>query len=184
MSKRRHKHRVDDGNGNNFKNNNQNNNPFGINPAQLMSLLGGNMDMSQIGNLLSSMNTDGFDLNNLNLGALQNIMGNNGNQNNGGVNLGNFDMGPLQSMFSGAGGSGGIDFSALQNIMGGADLSKLNNNSSEKSASSSKGKSKNKDLDYEDENLEFLMAIRRIVDTDKIDFIDRIIEAYNDGSFK
>lgn len=182
MSKKRHKHRVADNNGNNFNKNNQNNNPFGINPAQLMSLLGGNMDMSQIGNLLSSMNTEGFDLNNLNLGALQNIMGNNGNQNNGGVNLGNFDMGPLQSMFSGMGGSGGIDFSALQNIMGGADLSKLNNE--EKKASSSKGKVKNKDLDYEDENLEFLMDLRRIVDTGRVDFIDRIIEAYNDGSFK
>ena len=35
------------------------NNPFGINPQQLISMLGGNMN--GIGNILSSMNRNGFD---------------------------------------------------------------------------------------------------------------------------
>jgi len=43
-----------------------NNNPFGINPQQLLSMIGGNMDMSGLGNLLASMNKNGFDLNSLN----------------------------------------------------------------------------------------------------------------------
>ena len=41
-----------------------NNSPFGINPLQLMSMLV-HIDMSQIGNMLSSMKMDGVDLNNL-----------------------------------------------------------------------------------------------------------------------
>ena len=78
MSKRKHKKRNNNSgneNQNNVNNRNQfNNNPFGINPNQLLSMFG-NIDMSQISNMLQSMNTQGFDLNNLNLGPLQDIMG-------------------------------------------------------------------------------------------------------------
>lgn len=90
MSKRKHKSRSDtrrevtsenrnnanmNNNASNNMNNRQtyNNGPFGINPNQLLSSMFGNIDMNQINNLLQSMNTQGFDFNNLNLG---NLMGN------------------------------------------------------------------------------------------------------------
>lgn len=44
---------------------NSNNNPFGIDPMQLLGLLGGNFDMRNMSNMLASMNTNGFNLNNL-----------------------------------------------------------------------------------------------------------------------
>ena len=55
----------------------QYNGPFGINPAQLLSMFG-NIDMNQINNMLQNINRDGIDFNNFNLGMLQNLMGNNG----------------------------------------------------------------------------------------------------------
>ena len=89
MSKRKHKSRgntrrevasenrnnANINNANNTMNNRQtyNNGPFGINPNQLLSSMFGNIDMNQINSLLQSMNTQGFDFNNLNLG---NLMGN------------------------------------------------------------------------------------------------------------
>ena len=39
---------------------NSNNNPFGIDPMQLLGLLGGNFDMRNMSNMLASMNTNGF----------------------------------------------------------------------------------------------------------------------------
>ncbi|MFQ6999882.1 MAG: hypothetical protein ACLRRH_00775 [Clostridium sp.] len=39
------------------------NNPFGINPQQLLNMFGGNMDMNKLGNILSSMNREGFNIN-------------------------------------------------------------------------------------------------------------------------
>ena len=89
MSKRKHRSREDtkkqvtaeNRNNKNINNNmnnmngrqTYNNGLFGINPNQLLSTMFGNIDMNQINSLLQSMNTQGFDFNNLNLG---NIMGN------------------------------------------------------------------------------------------------------------
>ena len=101
MSKRKHKSRSDtrrevksenrnntniNNNASNNMNNRQtyNNGPFGINPNQLLSSMFGNIDMNQISSLLQSMNTQGFDFNNLNLGNLMgnmNPVGNSINQN-------------------------------------------------------------------------------------------------------
>ncbi|CAM2076034.1 MAG: hypothetical protein NSGCLCUN01_00215 [uncultured Clostridium sp.] len=101
MSKRKHKSRSDtrrevtrenrnnanmNNNASNNMNNRQtyNNGPFGINPNQLLSGMFGNIDMNQINSLLQSMNTQGFDFNNLNLGNLMgnmNPMGTSMNQN-------------------------------------------------------------------------------------------------------
>ena len=97
MSKRKHKNRSDtrrEGTSDNRNNANvnantnsrptYNNGPFGINPNQLLSSMFGNIDMNQINSLLQSMNTQGFDFNNLNLGNLMgnmNPMGTSMNQN-------------------------------------------------------------------------------------------------------
>ena len=122
-----------------------NNNPFGINPQQLLAMLGGNMDMSGLGNLLSSMNKDGFDLNSLN-----NLNNFNANNNNATANNNN---------------------------------NNANNNNNP--TPHKKKSSDNENLDsVEDENIQFLKSLRKIVDINKIEFIDRIIELYNKGAFK
>ncbi len=79
MSKKRHKNRQEVSRTNNNSNNINRqqqmnyNNPFGINPNQLLSMFG-NIDMNQINSMLQSMGADGFDFNNFNLGSLQNLM--------------------------------------------------------------------------------------------------------------
>lgn len=66
MSK--HRHKSDEGKrmGMNQFNRPFNNNPFGISPQQLLGLLGSNIDMTGLGNILSSMGSEGFDLNSIN----------------------------------------------------------------------------------------------------------------------
>ena len=75
MSKKRHKKRqeVNSTNNNNTQQQMNYNNPFGINPNQLLSMFG-NIDMNQINSMLQSMGADGFDFNNFNLGSIQNLM--------------------------------------------------------------------------------------------------------------
>lgn len=79
MSKKRHRKRQEVSSANNSNNNNNRqqqmnyNNPFGINPNQLLSMFG-NIDMNQINSMLQSMGADGFDFNNFNLGSIQNLM--------------------------------------------------------------------------------------------------------------
>ena len=89
MSKRRHKSRRDNTTENRRRQMRQQrqtqqqaqqpqyNGPFGINPAQLLSMFG-NIDMNQINNMLQNINRDWIEFNNFNLGMLQNLMGNNG----------------------------------------------------------------------------------------------------------
>lgn len=88
MSKKKHRGRSsrsnDNMNSQNGTYNNQSGNPFGINPAQLLSLLGAN-DMSQLGNMINTMGRDGFDLSGLgNMFPNMNNMGqfNSGNNQN------------------------------------------------------------------------------------------------------
>ena len=66
MSKHRHKSDEGKGMGMNQFNRPFNNNPFGISPQQLLGLLGSNIDMTGLGNILSSMGSEGFDLNSIN----------------------------------------------------------------------------------------------------------------------
>lgn len=85
MSK--HRHKSDEGKRmgmNQFNNRPFNNNPFGISPQQLLGLLGSNIDMTGLGNILSSMGSEGFDLNSIN-----NQMMNQGNFNNNNMNIPN-----------------------------------------------------------------------------------------------
>ena len=70
MSKHRHKSRDINGMRNpSFNNNYMNNNPFGISPQQLLSLLGSNIDMNGLGNMISTMSQEGFNLNSVNTQA-------------------------------------------------------------------------------------------------------------------
>lgn len=203
MSKKRRRSRSQDYQCENCKNNPEKlnnglgNNPFGINPSQLMGMLG-NIDMGQIGNILSSMNRDGFDLNNLNLGSMQNTMsGISGSNMMSGMNSSNMMSGMGMNDNKGAASVQEMinNISNLQgnNIKnkGNLDINNRteNNNSNSKINNNSKIK-RNKenreninDLKI-DENIEMLMDIRKIVKPDRIKFIDKVIELYNTGIFE
>lgn len=158
-----------------------NNNPFGINPAQLMNMLGGNLDMSQIGNLLSSMKGDGLDLNNFNIG---NFAG----DNQGGTPMHNnrngFDLGALQGLMNNL-GVGGFNLQN-NNIKGSNRDNKDNLNIAKENEYGKKDQEDDlleDDNDENDENIQMLIAIKSIVDFKKADFIDKVIEAYKNGYF-
>jgi hypothetical protein len=153
--------------------------PFGINPAQLMNLLGGNVDFNQIGNMLSSMKIDGLDLNNFNLNQV-----NNNQPNRTGV-----DFGPLQGMMNNLGlgninmqGSNPSSFSFVDNDAHIDNIEKEDLN--EEVNPENEENLLEEDFLEEDENIQMLIAIKSIVDSKKAIFIDKVIEAYNKGYFK
>lgn len=160
MSKRRRRRREKEERTNS---NLLNSSPFGINPLQLMSMLGSNIDMSQIGNMLSSMKMDGLDLNNFNLNKGANNNNNNPNLNNMGL-----DLGSLQNMMNNLG---------LGNFAG-------MNNSSSDDLNIGEKKDEAKIRNNDDENLKILQAIKVIINPNKVEFIDKIIEAYKNGYIK
>ena len=172
----KHKHRDQSAriNDNTTTNNNSNVNnksiPFGIDPMQLMGLLGGNFDMNNMGSILSSMNTNGFNLGNL--GSIAQMMG---------LNLDNsFSQGNMTNQNN--------DFN--KNIHTNINQSKQYNNTNQKgNASQNVDRSNKKDaketeVKENDANLTFLMALKSYVHPDRIKFIDKIIEAYKNGEFK
>ena len=174
----KHKHReqdpiINDTNSNSNSNANTNTMPFGIDPMQLMGLLGGNFDMSNMGNMLSSMNTNGFDLGNL--GSLAKMMG---------LNLdNNFLQGNMNST------NNDINKNMYSNVSRNMKSYSNNNASSKSNASSNvdknnKKSTNNRNVKDNDENLDFLMALKSYVHPDRIQFIDKIIEAYKSGEFK
>ena len=150
-------------------NNFLNNAPFGINPNQLMSLLGGNIDFNQIGNMLSSMNNDGLDLNNFNL---------NKNIQNEQINRNEFDIKSIQGIMNNLG------IPNLNNMN--TFNSKIDEESEEDDINELEIDSDEEEEEFleEDENIQMLIAIKSIVDNKKANFIDRIIEEYSKGTFK
>jgi hypothetical protein len=171
----KHKHRdqsatINDANNNINSNVNNKSIPFGIDPMQLMGLLGGNLDMNNMGNMLSSMNTNGFNLGNL--GSIAKMMG---------INLdNNFLQGNMNNQNS--------DFTKNNhtNINQNKPYVNMNTKSSvNQNMDKNIKKDKNdKELKENDENLRFLMALKSYAHPDRIKFLDKIIEAYKNGEFK
>lgn len=151
MSKRKHKDRDRDRNIMNNQVRGPMNNPFGITPQQLLGMLGGNMDMNKLGNILTSMNRDGFDLNTIN----QQMMN-------------SFNMGNMNSMSN----------------MNGMDINNVDMNNINSDLNNSSNTSDISNNINIDEDLEFLLSLRKIVDTSRLDLIDKIIELYQKGEFK
>jgi len=171
----KHKHREQDPirNENNNANAANRNIPFGIDPMQLMGLLGGNFDMNNIGNMLASMNTNGFNLGNL--GSIAQMMG---------LNLDNsFSQGNMNNLNNDFNKS--MNSNVNQNVK--AHSSSVNSKSTEPlntDKNNKKNTANTKNVRDNDANLEFLMALRNHVHPDRAKFIDKIIEAYKNGNFQ
>ena len=192
MSKKRHRNRDNEyENGqdqfNNFSGNPFANNPFGIDPNQLMSMLG-NVDKDKLNNIMESMSKDGVDLNSF---MAQNGMnpGNNGMNNNGGGNNSNpnnnpnpNNMNPMD-MFNNMGMNNNMGPMGAMNPM--AILSQLTqmgnfNNQNNRNNGNKKNAKKNK-YNTGDANMDMLLALRNAVDSDRIEFVDKIIGMYKKG---
>lgn len=171
----KHKHREQGQTSNdtssNINDNARNNAPFGIDPMQLMGLLGGNFDMNNMGNMLASMNTNGFNLGNLN--SIAQMMG---------LNLDN-------NLFQGNMSGSQSNVNNKNMYSNPKEYSSNTNPKNSENLNEDKGVKKNnvttnRNIKDKDANLEFLMAIRSYAHPDRIKFIDRIIEAYKNGELK
>lgn len=204
MSK--HKRRSED------RNNEQqfnNTNPYAINPQQqLMDIIGsiGNGDMTQIANLLSSLNGDGVNFNNLDINNNMNA-NNNGNMspnmNNNlnlnvnpnmqqNLNMQQQDFNPFQLLLSGLAG-GGMPFPNLVNKK--KPTSKKNDNSDMKEQKNNidlkldteediNNEEVKKDILKEDDDIiKMLKSIKILVGPNREKFIDKVIDLYLSGEF-
>ncbi|WP_160692994.1 hypothetical protein [Clostridium sp. C2-6-12] len=171
MAKHKHREqsaRINDAN-NNINSNANKSIPFGIDPMQLMGLLGGNFDINNMGNMLSSMNTNGFNLGNL--GSIAKMMG---------INLdNNFLQGNMSTQNNDFNKNGHTNIN--QNKSYSTNAKTNVNQSVDKN---NKKDISEKELKDNDVNLEFLMALRSYVHPDRVKFIDKIIEAYKNGEFE
>lgn len=206
MAKHRHKEQessVNDKNKNLNNMNNINNNPFGIDPVQLMNLLGGNFDMRNMTNMLASMNTNGFNLGNL--GPLaqmaglnldnnmmygngfpnaNDMMNNNSNSMNQGnntttVNTNNKNTTPNMNP-NNFGNNKDNNANTIPNI-------KKNEQEKIIREVKSSGNSSNINTKVkvtQNNDLEFLVALKGIVNQEKVPLINKMIELYKSGAFK
>lgn len=176
MSKRRRRRREDRINSQSSSDL-RNNIPFGINPTQLMNLLGSNIDFNQIGSILSSMKTDGIDLNNFNLDQ-----GNSKQSNSMG-----FDFTPLQNIMSNL-GLGNFNLYNNESNISNFENNKINTENLDNIENENYDEEIKEDIGNEfleeDENVQMLVAIKSIVDYKKAVFLDKVIDAYNSGLFK
>lgn len=161
------------------------NNPFGLDPNQLMNMMG-SLDMNKVNSLLESMNKDGVNLgdpmqmiNNINNG-MSNSQGNMmQNQNS----MGSFN--PLEILSQ----LGNMNNNRMKNSNSFTRKSS-NNMNVRKDTSLNKNVSninrpngEKKKIRIDDENVEMLLAIRKIVNSERVKFIDKVIKKYNEGIF-
>lgn len=178
MSRHRKKNKENEGR-NNFNMNGRNpmmNNPFGIDPKQLLGMLGGNIDMGRLNNMLSSMNIDGFDFNSFAQMA---------NMNNINSNMNNMASGINSNMNNNFSNSMGY------NNNQGINSFDSNNQKDTKEEGVLEEVVEDKERRIEstfnnniDENIQFLNSIKNIVNPNKIEFIDEIIKAYREGKIE
>lgn len=179
MSKRKHREQdtIRNETDNNTSSRNNTSTPFGIDPMQLMGLLGGNVDMNNMGNMLASMNTNGFNMGNLS--SLAQMMGLNLDNNlfQGNMNTQSNDF--SRNMFPNV-NQAPKEHSSTSNANTVSTKSTENQNGDK----SNRRHSASKNISENDVNLQFLMALRSYAHPDRIKFIDSIIEAYKRGELK
>ncbi|KJZ87296.1 hypothetical protein ClosIBUN13A_CONTIG158g02404 [Clostridium sp. IBUN13A] len=166
---------------------NSNNNPFGIDPMQLLGLLGGNFDMRNMSNMLASMNTNGFNLNNL--GPLAQMAGlnldnnftngnNNLNRNNNNSNVAT-DMQNMSASNLNKNEANTQKHDEVRDKRNNTKMTQQEQMKQNEAVTHTQTQNKTRD-----ENLEFLISLRSFVHQSKIPFVDRIIDGYKKGLFK
>ena len=176
MSKHRHKNKNKYSRVNNMNENGQNNyapinsNPFGINPQQLLSLLGSGFTMNGLGNILSTMNMEGFDLNSIS---------NNIGMNNYNSNINKNNTRNINNSFQRNNEEIKID-NESKNIN-----EQVDKNINEDKYEEVREEDENlEDYTQFDEDIELIISLKSIVDPRRIPFLDKIIDKYYKGEFK
>lgn len=175
MSKRRHKNKVSE-------NANQGNFMGGLNP-QILDMLGlGDVDINKVSEVLSSMGSDGFDMNSINSilnnkDGSKNKSNKKGNMNNNNplsAMMGNGNpMGDLSSIMGLLGGGAqGMNqmgnmgnLGAIANMMGG-NLGVPNNVSGDTSM---------------DPIVTMILSLKNFVDPQRARFLDKVLKMYKEG---
>ena len=172
MSKRRHKNKVSE-------NSNQGNFMGGLNP-QMLDMLGlGDVDVNKVSEVLSSMGSDGFDMNSINSilnnkDGSKNKSNKKGNMNNNNplsAMMGNGNpMGDLSSIMGLLGGGAqGMNqmgnLGAIANMMGG-NLGVPNNVSGDTSM---------------DPIVTMILSLKNFVDPQRARFLDKVLKMYKEG---
>lgn len=175
MSKRRHKNKVSE-------NSNQGNFMGGLNP-QMLDMLGlGDVDINKVSEILSSMGSDGFDMNSINSilnnkDGSKNKSNKKGNMNNNNplsAMMGNGNpMGDLSSIMGllggGAQGMNQMDnmgnLGTIANMMGG-NLGVPNNVSGDTSM---------------DPIVTMILSLKNFVDPQRARFLDKVLKMYKEG---
>ncbi|MGO4933159.1 hypothetical protein [Clostridium perfringens] len=172
MSKRRHKNKVSE-------NSNQGNFMGGLNP-QMLDMLGlGDVDVNKVSEILSSMGSDGFDMNSINSilnnkDGSKNKSNKKGNMNNNNplsAMMGNGNpMGDLSSIMGLLGGGAqGMNqmgnLGAIANMMGG-NLGVPNNVSGDTSM---------------DPIVTMILSLKNFVDPQRARFLDKVLKMYKEG---
>ncbi|MDU5109402.1 MAG: hypothetical protein E6248_03070 [Clostridium sp.] len=204
MSKKRRRHRREREDIAGVQGELNNNLPFGINPNQLLSLLGENFNLNNLGNMMSSMKDNGVNLNNFNPNsAVQNQQENNFNNLNNVNNVNNtndtnngngYDFGGLQGIINALGmngfnqTNGNLNNSFNEDNIGIKDETMDEIDKEEEKDFKDRGDEEyleegelNNSIMEEDENIQMLISIKSIVDDRKADFIEKVIEAYKKG---
>ncbi|EJT5915798.1 hypothetical protein N2W20_000545 [Clostridium perfringens] len=175
MSKRRHKNKVSE-------NSNQGNFMGGLNP-QMLDMLGlGDVDINKVSEILSSMGSDGFDMNSINSilnnkDGSKNKSNKKGNMNNNNplsAMMGNGNpMGDLSSIMGLLGGGAqGMNqmcnmgnLGTIANMMGG-NLGVPNNVSGDTSM---------------DPIVTMILSLKNFVDPQRARFLDKVLKMYKEG---
>ncbi|EJT5940608.1 TPA: hypothetical protein ACOTFX_002250 [Clostridium perfringens] len=175
MSKRRHKNKVSE-------NSNQGNFMGGLNP-QMLDMLGlGDVDINKVSEILSSMGSDGFDMNSINSilnnkDGSKNKSNKKGNMNNNNplsAMMGNGNpMGDLSSIMGllGGGAQGMNQMGNMGNLgtianMIGGNLGVPNNVSGDTSM---------------DPIVTMILSLKNFVDPQRARFLDKVLKMYKEG---
>lgn len=177
MSKKRHRDRRND---EDMQNN------MGLNPQMMDMLKANNIDVSKFSEMMSAMNKDGFNINNLSSLLSGGNMG--GGLQGGFPNMGNMPpgMAGLASMMQNMNRNNRGFMNNNQNGMyqNNMNPNNMNPNNMHQNNMHSNNMNNMQSKANIDENIEMLLSIKSVVNPQKAKFIDKVIEMYKNGEIK
>lgn len=184
MSKRRRKNKVSE-------NSNQGNFMGGLNP-QMLDMLGlGDVDVNKVSEVLSSMGSDGFDMNSINSILNNKDGGKNNSSKNKSNKKGNMNNNPLSAMMGDGNPMG--DLSSLMGLLGGGaqgmnpmgnmgNLGALANMMGGNMGGGNLGATNNVSGDTSmDPIVTMILSLRNFVDPQRARFLDKVLKMYKEG---
>ena len=184
MSKRRRKNKVSE-------NSNQGNFMGGLNP-QMLDMLGlGDVDVNKVSEVLSSMGSDGFDMNSINSILNNKDGGKNNSSKNKSNKKGNMNNNPLSAIMGDGNPMG--DLSSLMGLLGGGaqgmnpmgnmgNLGAIANMMGGNMGGGNLGATNNVSGDTSmDPIVTMILSLRNFVDPQRARFLDKVLKMYKEG---